>query len=99
MAYADIYNAANDEMFQGRCQVAMWKAAQDILSEDPQSDNHSQRFDWATAVLRNTARISKIQLAMQILKNSTIASSPGSASDGDIQFQANSVIDDLISIG
>jgi hypothetical protein len=99
MAYADIYNAANDPLFQGRCQVAMWKAAQDIAAEDPATANHSARMDWANRVLQDRANITPRQLAMQVLRNPTIASNPGASTDGDLQFQVNSVLASLIAVG
>lgn len=99
MAYADIYNAANDAIFQGRCQVATWKAAQDVLTEDPGTTNHAARLDWANRVLKDSANVTARQLAVQVLRNTTIASNPGASSDGDIQFQVNSVLADLVTIG
>lgn len=98
MAYADIYNAANDALFQGRCQVAMWKAAQDIMAETTNAPEHTQRADWANRVLQDKAVITPRQLAMQVLRNGTIAASPGASTDGDIQFQVNSVVAALIAI-
>lgn len=99
MAYADIYTAANDVTFQGRCQVAMWTAAQAIASEATNTSNHAARIDWAARVLTDRANITPRQLAMQVLRNATIAAAPASASDGDLQFQVNSVVGDLIAIG
>lgn len=99
MAYADIFNAANDTLFQGRCQVAMWIAAQNISAEDGATPQHQQRADWANRVLQDRATITPRQLAMQVLRNATIAASPGAALDGDIQFQVNSVIASLIAVG
>lgn len=99
MAYADIYNAATDSLFQGRCMVAAWKAAQDILSEDPQTPDHGRRVSWAINMLRDRSTITPKQLAMQVLRNTTIASNPGAAADNDIQFQVNSILSDLLQIG
>lgn len=98
MAYADIFNAANDALFQGRCQVAMWKAAQDIMAEATNMPEHTQRADWANRVLQDRATITPRQLAMQVLRNLTIAANPGASTDGDIQFQVNSIISALIAI-
>jgi hypothetical protein len=36
---------------------------------------------------------------MQVLRNATIAANPGAATDSDIQFQVNSVLGDLLTIG
>jgi len=99
MAYADIYNAATDPNWQGRCLVAVWKAAQDILSEDPGTQDHQRRKAWAVNVLRDGAAITPKQLAMQVLRNETIAANPGAASDSDLQFQVNSIVADLLTIG
>lgn len=99
MAYADIYNAATDSLFQGRCLVAAWIAAQAILTEDPQTADHAARADWARRVLRDEANITPVQLAIQVLRNTTIAANPGASTDGDIQFQVNSIIADLVRIG
>jgi hypothetical protein len=99
MAYADIYTAATDAAFQGRCLVASWKAAQDIMAEAPQTADHARRLAWATNVLRDTAAITPKQLAMQVLRNATIAANPVTASDNDLQFQVNSVVADLLNIG
>lgn len=99
MAYADIYTAASDETFQGRCLVAAWVAAQAIIAEDPQTPDHTARKAWATNILRDQAQISPKQLAIQVLRNPTIAASPVAASDGDIQFQVNSILADLVLIG
>lgn len=99
MAYADIFNAANDPLFQGRCLVAMWRAAQDITTEDEGTANHQARRDWATRVLQDRANITSRQLTMQVLRNETIAANPGASTDGDLQYQVNSMIDSLVSIG
>lgn len=99
MTYAAIYTAANEAVFQGRCQVAMWKAAQDVVAESPSTEGHKSRMDWATRVLRDGANITPRQLAMQVLRNAVIAADPVAASDSDMQYQVNSVINDLIAIG
>jgi hypothetical protein len=99
MSYADIYAAANDSTFQGRCQVAMWTAAQNIAAEDPSTVDHTARMDWANRVLQERTNLTPRQLAVQVLRNTTIAAAPASALDTDIQFQVNSVIDALIAVG
>lgn len=99
MAYADIYNAATDAAFQGRCYVAAWKAAQDILSEAENTPNHAARLDWAIRALTDRLAITGKQLAMQVLRNGTIAANPGASTDNDLSFQVATVIGDLIRIG
>jgi hypothetical protein len=99
MAYTDIFNAANNATFQGRCFVAIWTAAQAIINESADTPDHSARKDWATRVLQDRANITPRQLAVQVLRNPTIAQSPDTATDGDLQFQVNSVLADIITIG
>ena len=99
MSYAAIYTAATDPVFQGRCLVAAWKAAQDILAEATNTPNYGGRRGWATNVLQGQARITNQQLAVQVLRNASIAAGPTAAPDGDLQFQVNSTIADLVAIG
>jgi predicted metal-dependent HD superfamily phosphohydrolase len=99
MSYSDIFTAANDATFQGRCLVAMWKAAQDVANESPATDNHEARADWATRVLQDRSNITPRQVAMQVLANAVIASAPASAADADIQYQVNSGLAAIIAIG
>ena len=99
MTYSAIYTAATDPTFQGRCQVAMWSAAGDIINEATNTASHAQRLDWANRVLMDHANITARQLAMQVLRNTTIAANPTAALDSDLQFQVNSIVPSLIAIG
>ena len=99
MAYLDTYNAAGNADFQGRCLVAVWSAARDILAEDPVTLDHVSRLDWAHRVLREQANLTARQLAVLVLQNAIIGASPVTASDGDIQFQVNSIIPTLVKVG
>ncbi|WP_323141291.1 hypothetical protein [Massilia phyllosphaerae] len=99
MSYSEIYSAAIDATFQGRCQVAMWCAAQNVADEDPAVKDHQARTDWATRVLQDRANITPRQLAMQVLRNPSISGSPATATDADIQYQVNSILPCLIAIG
>lgn len=99
MSYSDIFAAAVDPVFQGRCQVAMWVAAQNIAAEAESTPNHQARNDWATRALQDRANITPRQLAMQVLRNSVIAASPAASKDEDIQYQVNSILPCLIAIG
>lgn len=99
MTYAAIYTAATDAAFQGRCLVAAWKAAQDITDESDKAVDHAARLNWARKMLQDRASITPRQLAIQVLRNATIAGDPSAAADGDLQFQVNSIIADLVKIG
>lgn len=99
MSFLDIFAAANDQTFQSRCQVALWIAAQNIAAEAEDTPNHANRKGWADRVLQDRAVISGRQLAMQVLRNPVISGAPMAADDGAIQYQVNSVIDSIITIG
>jgi hypothetical protein len=99
MNYAAVFGAANDPVFQGRCVVATWKAAQDVLTESPGTPNYAVRRQWALNTLRGNTAITPRNLAVQVLRNATIAASPATATDNDLQFQVNSILADLIEIG
>ena len=99
MSYAATFAAASDSVFQGRCLVACWRAAQDILGEPTSTPNYEVRRGWAVTVLQGRQRATPMQIAVQVLRNSVIAAAPGTATDGDIQFQVNSIIADLTAIG
>jgi len=99
MSYAAIFTAATDPAFQGRCLVAAWRAAQDILAEPTNTPNYGGRRGWATNILQGQARITNQQLAVQVLRNTTIAANPTAALDDNLQFQVNSIIADLVAIG
>lgn len=99
MTYLSIYHAATNEDFQARCRVATWKAAQDIVAEDPATSDHAMRAEWASQVLNDTAAITDRQLAMQVLRNPVIAADPALAEDDAIQYQVNSILPSIIGLG
>jgi hypothetical protein len=107
MSYATIYASATDADFRARCRAALWDVANRVINGEsgfPASGQASaQPLDdsaYALKVLRDQATITDRILAMQVLRNSTIASNPADATDGDIQYQINAgVWGELRSIG
>lgn len=99
MAYIEIFAAANDLLFQGRCQVAVWVAAQNIIAEPAETPDHASRADWAVRVLQDKSNATPRQIAMQVLRNPVIAADPAASKDTDLQYQVNSVIPDLVKVG
>jgi len=97
MAYTDIYDAAvvADSTLRKKITVAVQKAATDIVNEDPQTAQHSQRLAWARAVLRDPVVWSG-KVVWVILQNPTIAAAPASATDNDVQFVVNSNVNAFI---
>jgi len=106
MGYADIWTHANDVAFQGRCLAAMWDISNKILNDDPSFPAAGQEAAtpndddvFARRVLRDEVSITPRQVAQQALRNVTIAASPATSTDNDIQFQLNSVWAEIRGIG
>jgi hypothetical protein len=106
MSYATIYATATDATFQARCRAALWDVCNKVAGQESgfpaagQADaNAAEDRDYALRVLRDESRITDRVLAMQVLRNGTIAGDPASASDGDIQYQVNSIWASLRRIG
>lgn len=107
--FTDVYTAANNETFQGRCLAAAWQTAQHVVAGDEGYDVSAPSRDFAYSLLRDQTRITAKQVAMQVLRNATIASNiavvltnnPANASgeDSDIDWQVKTVWSDLVSIG
>lgn len=105
MAYVDVYNASIDETFQGRCLVAAREIARAIVSGEEVSSSTvnlltlSGSENFAKRVLRNMATISKEQIAILILANTTIAADVASSTDSDILWQTKEVWPVYVEIG
>lgn len=106
MSYATIYATATDAAFQARARAALWDVANKVVNQESgfpasgQADaNAAEDRDYALRVLRDEVRLTDRVLVMQVLRNATIAGDPASASDGDIQYQLNSIWATLRRIG
>lgn len=99
MAFSDIYTAANDETFQGRCLAAAWQTAQHVIAGDEGYDVSAPSRDFAYSLLRDQTRITAKQVAMQVLRNATIAANVAASMDNDIDWQVKQTWLDLVSIG
>ena len=106
MAYSDIWTNANDAAFQGKCRAAIWDVSNRVINDEvgfPASGQEAavaaEDTEYALKVLRDVASLSDRVLAMQVLRNATIAASPSTASDSDIQFQVSNIWAELRRIG
>ena len=106
MAYVDVYNASIDETFQGRCLVAAREIARAIVSGEEVVTSQSVNLvtlsgseNFAKRVLRNMETISKEQIAILILANTTIAANVASSLDSDILWQTKEVWPVYVEIG
>jgi len=99
MSFSDIYTAANDATFQGRCLAAAWQTAQHVIASDEGYDVSAPSKDFAYSLLRDQTRITAKQVAMQVLRNATIAANVSASTDSDIDWQVKQAWLDLVSIG
>jgi len=95
MAYVDIYDSATtpDHILRKQFSVAIHNCAVDILNEDPSTENHANRIQWAKKVTQenNSPVLEAERWVWKLLENATIQSDPLNASDNDVQFVANSL--------
>lgn len=96
MAYADLYNTliadVGNHILWRQAFVGVLKAATDIRNEDAGTANHANRLVWAIATEQDPAE-SVRAMKYRIMENATIAAAPTAASDNDVQFVINSLID------
>jgi len=102
MAYVDLYAAAtlNDAVEQPLFQqvaVAVKKAAYDVTNEDPGTGNHAERLQWARNVhlTSDGPQTWAKKMIWRVLDNATIAAAPTTATDADVQFTVNALVDEF----
>jgi len=97
MAYTDIYTAATDDthILRKQVSVAIMKAATDIVNESKGTANHPDRLTWARKVMAsNQGPVSEAEVMIwKVLENATIQAAPTTATDSDVQFVVNGLID------
>lgn len=90
MALIDKYELGADPVWRGRCQSAALEAATAVMAEDPTTNGHANRIDFANRVLLQPSLTTP---AMAF----GIAAQPGitgpDATDSDILFTTNSLWD------
>ena len=96
MAYTDIYAAATvaDHVLRKQTAVALHKAAVDIINESPATEEHSQRMAWARRVIADPEGWAA-KAIWKVLENVTIQAAPTEATDSDVQFVVNSIVNSL----
>ena len=87
MSFRDNTELAQFAPFVARVQAAMVKSAIAVNSEDPSTEAHSTRVQWATQVLRDPAHYAA-RMAFGVAANPIITAE---SSDSEIEFTVNSV--------
>jgi hypothetical protein len=101
MAYIDQAALATNLSFISRIQVAIVKAAVDIMGEatdgqgQPTMSNHIKRAALAQKVLENPSRMAET-MVWGVIANAAITDN---STDNDIQWIVNSIWDDYSGIG
>lgn len=76
---------------RNRLTAACATAAQDVLNESTGTSNHEQRVKWAYAALANAPAMAE-SMMWGLIGNATIQTAGEAATDGDIQFVCNGLI-------
>jgi len=88
---------ATSNLMKMRVAAALANAAEDIENEDPGTPNHAARLAWASAVLQDDLLQEADKIMWRVGLNPTIAAAgEENATDNDIQFVVNSLLDILI---
>lgn len=90
------YNGQLDD-FTYQVAGACLKAAQDIRNEDPGTDYHTERMAWVAEVETNPKAMAR-SMAGRVLDNATVAADVENATDNDIQFVVNSLINEFAGV-
>ena len=107
MAAIDVYNASNNDSFQGICLSLALTTAQHVIANDEGYDQSAPSREFSINLWRGDAKITQKQIALQVLRNATIAGAVGAflvsgdltTLDSDIDWQIKQVWPDLIAIG
>lgn len=97
MATRDIIAAASDPVYYTRVSFIALKAAQNVASEDPATDNHANRVAYAGRVLTGDDKALLIALHIAA-SNPTIAATletdgGDAVPDGDIEYAMGQIWD------
>jgi len=97
MAYTDIYDqaVAAATTLKKKTAVALHKAAVDIINEDAGTALHNDRLTLANRIVSSPAAWAD-KVIWKVMENATIAADPGAATDSDVQFVVNSMINTIL---
>ena len=102
MAYTDEYalfaDTTND--LHKKVARAIDKAARDVISEDPGTANHAERYVWACSVRLHPDNIitEAHKYIVYVLDNATVAAAGNAAEDSDVQFVINGLVNTMAGV-
>lgn len=96
MSYLTRYALVKNPDFINKLQVAIWVAATAVNNEAANTANHAARIIWAKKALKKESDPDEMRIvAIRASANDTIGAAGTLATDSDIQFVVNGLIDDL----
>lgn len=96
MDYNGRYALTENGTFQRRLQMAIWIAAVDVLNEAAGVPNHAARKTWANKALKGPQDSDVLRrVSIRCSANASIGIAGEAATDDDIQFVVNSLVDEL----
>ena len=96
-AYQDIYSAGTDSQSVLRQQttVACLAAAIVILDESSETANHTARFAWARAVMRDPTALAARAVWVALKQSAALQTAPLTSSDADVQAAVDVIVNTL----
>lgn len=102
MGYVEEYGLFSDETNDLHKKVAraIDKAARDVINEDEGTANHAERYVWACAIRQTPDNIitESHKWMPAVLDNATVSAAGNSATDNDVQFVVNSLVDTMAGV-
>jgi len=102
MAYVDEYALFSDTTNDLHKKVAraIDVAARDVINEDPGTANHAARYKWACSVRLSVDNITTEahKYILSVLDNATVAAAGNAATDNDVQFVINGLVDTMAGV-
>lgn len=102
MAYSDLWTLRGSASLKQRFTVAVEKAAYDVLNESSATQHYYERRGWATRVIASAASAEDYGqrfMRLGVIGNGTLQAAGEAATDNDIQFIVNSLVNSFALSG
>ena len=79
---------------------AIDKAARNVINESPATANHVERIHWATRIRlkADNLKVESRRWITQVLDNATITTAGNAATDNDVQFVVDGLVDTMAGV-
>ena len=95
--YLDLANLANDASFLARVGYAIGKYASYIFNEDPGSQNHAARLNWAVKATTNVPAMAAT-LVPKICQDTNVVAGLAAVTDANLQTATETAANGLIGV-